>query len=136
MVFAQKLRVMREERGLTQRQISDALQISFRAYQGYESGKYPKDQRTLQRIASYFEVSIDSLLSDEDNFVVDMQTKYGSRAAQQAQGILAAAEALYAGGKLTDEDEEAFRAHMMRIFERAKETNRARRAAHGNKPPR
>lgn len=130
MVFAQKLRTLRECQGLTQKQMAEIVKVSLRAYQGYESGRYPRNQHIMQRIAAFFSVSIDELLSDEDNFVYSAQDKYGSRGALQAKKVLAAVEALYAGGTLNDEDEAAFQAHIMQIFDRAKESNMVRRSSH------
>ncbi|MEG1525803.1 MAG: helix-turn-helix transcriptional regulator [Clostridia bacterium] len=117
MNFAQKLRILREGKGLSQRKLADELDVSFRAYQGYESGKtYPRSQLVYQRIANYFSVTVDSLLSDADSFIISLSAKYGNKAAMQAQQILDETGALFAGGELTDEDEEAFRKHMMKIL--------------------
>ena len=76
MNFAQKLRILREGKGLSQRKLADELNVSFRAYQGYESGKtYPRSQLVYQRIANYFSVTVDSLLSETDSFVMSKSKK-------------------------------------------------------------
>ena len=126
MNFAQKLRMLREGKELSQRKLADELNVSFRAYQGYESGKtYPRSQLVYQRISNYFSVTVDSLLSDTDNFVMSLASKYGSKAGMQAQQILDETGALFAGGELTDEDEEAFRKHMMKIIQKTIEPTSA-----------
>ncbi len=125
MNFGEKLKFIRDERGLTQIQMAKALGVSIRAYQNYESGQlYPKDTSVYQKISALFDVSVDYLISEKDMFLIDAHDKYGYRGRIQAQRILEATDALYAGGSLSEEDEEAFYQHLMQIFNRAKERNK------------
>lgn len=121
MKFSEKLRRLRKDRKLTQAAMAEMLEISPRAYQNYEEGKtYPKDSLIYQKLASFFDVSVDFLISQRDDDEEDNAFS-GDRGRIEAMRIIDAAEALYAGGTLTAEDEEAFHRHMMRIYERAKE---------------
>lgn len=62
-MFADRLRSVRAERGLSQAELSEALGISRSALSGYESGrKLEPDYGTLTKIADYFGVSVDWLL--------------------------------------------------------------------------
>lgn len=62
-MFADRLRSVRAERGLSQAELSEALGISRSALSGYESGrKLEPNYGTLTKIADYFGVSVDWLL--------------------------------------------------------------------------
>lgn len=60
-----KLRKLRENKGLLQKQLGDALSISPSTIGMYEQGRREPDNLTLRKIANFFEVSIDYLLDNE-----------------------------------------------------------------------
>lgn len=125
--FGEKLRYLREQKGLTQKQMAETLGISLRSYVSYENHtSYPKDSLVYQKLAEFYGVTTDFLINEKDQFVADALDKYGYRGRIQAQRILNATEALCAGGSLSEEDEEAFYRHMSKIFERVKDLNRQR----------
>lgn len=63
MLFGDRLIFLREEKKITQIQLSNILKISNRVIAYYESNnRFPKDELTLVNIANYFEVSLDWLL--------------------------------------------------------------------------
>ena len=125
--FGEKLRFLREQKGLTQKQMAETLGISLRSYVSYENRtSYPKDSMVYQRLAEFYGVTTDFLINEKDQFVADALDKYGYRGRIQAQRILNATEALCAGGSLSEDDEEAFYRHMSKIFERVKDLNRQR----------
>ena len=125
--FGEKLRYLREQKGLTQKQMAEVLGISLRSYVSYENRtSYPKDSMVYQRLAEFYGVTTDFLINEKDQFVADALDKYGYRGRIQAQRILNATEALCAGGSLSEDDEEAFYRHMSKIFDRVKNLNRQR----------
>ena len=60
-MFSDKLRLLRQEEGLTQTQAAERVGISWRTYQDLEGGKYPS-YVTLGKIADAFGVSVDWLM--------------------------------------------------------------------------
>ena len=62
MTFSYILRMLLEERGLTQKQLAKDLHIAVSTLGGYVQGTSEPDFDTLRRIAEYFEVSADYLL--------------------------------------------------------------------------
>lgn len=63
MQFAQRLKELRGKRGLTQLELSKAIDISNRVLCYYETGdRFPKDEQLLIRIADFFGVSLDYLV--------------------------------------------------------------------------
>ena len=62
MLFHEILRLLIEERGLTQKQTAKDLHIPVSTMGGYVQGTSEPDVATLKRIAAYFQVSMDYLL--------------------------------------------------------------------------
>lgn len=67
LTFGKRLKLVRLEKGLTQRQVADLFKITERAYQNYEIDKSTPNVALLTSIANYFDVSIDYLLGRTDN---------------------------------------------------------------------
>lgn len=61
-VFAQRLKQLRIEKNLLQKDLAHFLAISTSAYGFYEQGKRQPDLDTLCKLANFFDVSIDYLL--------------------------------------------------------------------------
>lgn len=67
MLFGDRLKLLREEKKITQIELGNILSISNRVLAYYESNdRFPKDQQTLVNFANYFEVSLDWLLGRSD----------------------------------------------------------------------
>ncbi len=60
--FGRRCKTLRQERGLTQQQVADALGISRSAYAYYETGGSEPSLAVLWQLAQYFKVSADMLL--------------------------------------------------------------------------
>ena len=59
------LKKLREQYGLTQKEMADILQIQRPSYTRYENNERQPDNDTLRMLANYFDVSIDYLLGYE-----------------------------------------------------------------------
>jgi len=65
--FAQRLRELREEKQVTQKNLAEILGLNSRTtITNYEQNDREPDFETLIKIAKYFEVSIDYLLGQTD----------------------------------------------------------------------
>jgi len=69
MNFSKTLKTLRKEKHLTQGQLASYLNISRSTIAGYETKSRQPDFETLQRLADYFEVSIDFLITGENSIV-------------------------------------------------------------------
>lgn len=58
-----RLQQMREERGLNQKKVAEDLNISRSAYSSYETGAREPSLDMLIKMADYFGLSVDELLS-------------------------------------------------------------------------
>ena len=71
MKFSDKLRMLIEERNLTQKQVAIDLNVAASTMGGYVLGSSEPDFDTLIRIAEYFNVSTDYLLNRLSKNTVD-----------------------------------------------------------------
>lgn len=62
--FSDNLKFLREEKKITQKEISKYLEISANSYQRYEYGTREPDLLTLKQISCYFNVPADFLLGN------------------------------------------------------------------------
>lgn len=65
MEFNNILKRLREEKEITQIELSKKLNVSSRVLGYYESDRFPNDPQILIKLANYFNVSIDYLLGNE-----------------------------------------------------------------------
>ena len=64
--FAEKLKSLREEKGLSQVELSAVFGVDKSTIAKYETGGREPDLETLVKFAKYFKVSTDYLLGLED----------------------------------------------------------------------
>ncbi|MGX6979258.1 helix-turn-helix domain-containing protein [Vagococcus elongatus] len=63
-MFGEKLKELRKEKGISQEQLSELLDVSRQSISRYENGTAQPDFDKLITLSKYFEVSIDSLLDN------------------------------------------------------------------------
>lgn len=61
-MFTERLKALRLEAGLTQKEIAQKLNMTQPAYAQWENGKRKPSAKTLEKFASFFDVSTDYLL--------------------------------------------------------------------------
>ena len=62
MTLGEKIKYLREEKGVTQQTMADTLNINRVTVTGYEVGRRIPDVFTLKKIADYLDTTIDYLL--------------------------------------------------------------------------
>ena len=62
MIFNERLKLLRKEKGLTQVQAAEALDINYRHFQRLEADGNTPNYANLCQIAEFFDVSIDYLV--------------------------------------------------------------------------
>ena len=65
-MFADKIRVLRKEKKLTQAEVAKEVDLSARGYQALELGAKPRYDALLH-IADFYDVSVDWLMGRTDN---------------------------------------------------------------------
>lgn len=56
------LKILRKKRNLTQKDVADAIGITFQTYSYYETGRTKPTPETLCKLADYFGITVDELL--------------------------------------------------------------------------
>ena len=64
--FGKRLKALREEKGLKQREMADIMEIKLRQYQRYEYGEVGVPLEILNIFADYFGVTTDYLLGRKE----------------------------------------------------------------------
>jgi len=64
--FSKRLKVLRNEKGLTIREFAKILGITHGGYNRYENGDGEPKYEMLVKIAEYFNVSVDYLFGKDD----------------------------------------------------------------------
>lgn len=67
MCFAKRLKELRLNNGLTQKELANAIEVGRTTVSEYESGKIVPKQEGLLRIANHFNVSVDYLTGVSDD---------------------------------------------------------------------
>ena len=65
-ILGERLKELREEKGLTQKQIADELHLNSVTYLHYEKSQREPPLAVLAEMALFFEVSVDYLLGLSD----------------------------------------------------------------------
>ncbi len=66
--FISKLKELREEKGIQQKELAEILNVSKSTVSGWEVGRNEPNQEMLIKIATCFDVTTDFLLGKEDDF--------------------------------------------------------------------
>ena len=70
MTFGERIRELRTQKGLTQPQLADSIGVSVRTVKSYELGtSLPKTRETYQKLAEFFDVNINNLLAEDEQFI-------------------------------------------------------------------
>ncbi len=107
MKFGEKLKQLRQQAKLTQAQAAEKIGVSTRTYQNYEFCKmYPKQSNLYAKIADLYNVTIDYLLSNEEQLIADAAVKGGAKAKREVQVLISQLGGLFAGGELSENDKD------------------------------
>lgn len=64
-MFGERLKHLRENKNLFQKELGDILHVTSQTISGWEINRTTPDYETLVKIANYFNVSVDYLLGNE-----------------------------------------------------------------------
>lgn len=114
MKFNEKIRLLRREAGMTQRQVAEAIGVTYRTYQNYEAGASKPSGGVASRLAAALGVSADALLSPRD-------PSAPAEPDNELQALLEDMQALFAGGSLREEDRKYVLDALTEAYFRSKE---------------
>ena len=117
MTFAEKFKEERVKKELTQQQVADSLGITRKMITLYEKGtSLPRTRDAYKKIADFFGVDVNYLLTEDEDFVVQASEKYGARGKKQAQDLVDGISGLFAGGTHTKEIQTASRRGLRAVY--------------------
>lgn len=124
--IAERLRMLREEKGLSQAEVAKFLGISRPAYVQYETGK-TKPSRTIKKLCALFNVSSDYILGT-DVETVDKK-EVDKKKPADLEKFLNQSEIMFDGEvmKLSEEDRQEIRDALEFIFYKAKKKNKRKK---------
>ena len=102
-----QLRIIRNQNGLTQQQVAEALGISRSAYCGYETGRRSLDIDTIAKLSKFYNLSIEKFVGRilPDYFYDDMyyedqpDTRYLSQLTKEERDLIVKYRIMKAEGK-------------------------------------
>ncbi len=124
MKFNERLKKMREEKGLTQVQLASLSGISSRMIQKYECGVSRPRYDAAEKLAKALHASVSELLGEGGILVAQAAEQYGARGARQAEALVSEVTGLFAGGELADEDMDVMMKAIQDAYWIAKEKNK------------
>lgn len=134
MSFGDKIRSLREENKYTQSDLASKLGISTRTLYNYEKGKlFPKDIKVVKGLAEIFNVSTDYLMDEidvkimseqESEFLSSAKKNFGYKGKKEAEQIIEKTAAMFAGGTLSEEDQDKFFESITKVYFDAKKKAR------------
>ena len=125
MTFAEKIKKERLSRGMDQPTFAKHIGVSPRTISYYENGRtFPRTRDDYKRIADVLEVSVDYLLTENDEFVLQAGEQYGSKGKRDARELMEEVSGLFAGGDLADEDLDEMMRGIQEAYWIAKEKNK------------
>lgn len=125
MKFGEKVRRLRNEKGLSQTELGKLCGLSLRTIRNYEvDGRYPKQREVYSKLAAALGCDVNYLLSENEEFVLQAKQTYGYQGARDAEELIADISALFAGGELSEDAKDGVMRALQDAYWMAKEKNR------------
>lgn len=106
MTLGEKLREARAKKKVTQAQAAEGIGVSLRTYKSYELGQsFPQNRGYYEKLADYYQLDINYLLTDDKDFILTAGDSFGYRGRREAAELVQNVIALFAGGQLSEEDQ-------------------------------
>ncbi|MBR1705024.1 MAG: helix-turn-helix transcriptional regulator [Clostridia bacterium] len=111
-MFSETLKRMRQEKGMTQRELAKELGVNLRTLQYYEQGTHiPRDLKVLERISAIFDIPVYSLVNNKEFYKMlqaESLSKGPKADRRELYRLLQELTTLFAGGTLSPGDRELF----------------------------
>ncbi len=117
MEFKDRIRLLRREAGLTQREAAERIGVTYRTYQNYEAGASMPSGTVLSKLSALLGVSMDMLTETAEPAVPAAENP-------ELHALLSEMQALFSGGKLQDADKKYVIDALTEAFFRSKELNK------------
>ena len=125
MLFGDRIRELRNLADMSQQELANRTGLSLRSIQNYESNqRYPKDVAILNKLCAALGTTIEELMKEEDQFILEAASKFGSRGKNDAEKLIEEVGGLFAGGELNEEDKDKVFRAITEMYWKAKDNNK------------
>ena len=125
MLFGDRIKELRNLAEMSQQELANRTGLSLRSIQNYESNqRYPKDVAILNKLCAALGTTIDELMKEEDQFILEAASKFGSRGKNDAEKLIEEVGGLFAGGELNEEDKDKVFRAITEMYWKAKDNNK------------
>ena len=127
MLFGEKLKKLRTEANMSQEDLAARVGITRRSIVYYETkSRYPKRREVITGLAKVFNVPVDFLINDGDDFIARAAARFGATGAAEAMQLVEEIGGLFAGGSLNQEDKDKIFKAISDLYWESKEMNRSK----------
>lgn len=124
-ILSERLKQLREEKELMQKEIASFLNISTSAYGFYEQDKRTPTPDVLSKLADYFNVSVDYLLGKTNTRNSSSKDSTPPKREQKDHDtFMEDAKALFMNGELDEDDKEKIFKDISDLFWESKKINK------------
>ena len=125
MLFGDRIKELRNLADMSQQELANRTGLSLRSIQNYESNqRYPKDVAILNKLCAALGTTIEELMKEEDQFILEAASKFGSRGKNDAEKLIEEVGVLFAGGELNEEDKDKVFGAITEMYWKAKDNNK------------
>ena len=125
MLFGDRIKELRNLADMSQQELANRTGLSLRSIQNYESNqRYPKDVAILNKLCTALSTTIEELMKEEDQFILEAASKFGSRGKNDAEKLIEEVGGLFAGGELNEEDKDKVFRAITEMYWKAKDNNK------------
>lgn len=125
MLFGDRIKELRNLADMSQQELANRTGLSLRSIQNYESNqRYPKDVAILNKLCSALGTTIEELMKEEDQFILEAASKFASRGKNDAEKLIEEVGGLFAGGELNEEDKDKVFRAITEMYWKAKDNNK------------
>jgi len=124
MNFGEKLKAVRLQAGVSLERLSADLGVTKRTLINYESEQTIPPIDILPKVAKFFNLPVESLITDNEVFLAQAYEKGGAKAKREAEQLISDASGLFAGGKLSEDEKDVVMKALQDAYWIAKEENK------------
>lgn len=125
MKFGEKVRQLRNERGLSQTVLGQRCNLSLRTIRNYEiDGRYPKQREVYAKLAAALGCDVNYLLSEDEEFLMRAKHTYEYQGTMYAEELIANIFALFARSDLSEDAKDGVMRALQEAYWTAKKQNK------------
>ncbi len=125
MKFPERLKLKRQEAGMTQEQLAKETGMTARTIQNYEMGaRRPRNDVIVEKLAVAIGCTYEELMGIGDLYVMDAQSRGGAQSARDMEELVEEVVGLFAGGSMDEEAMDGVYRALSEAYWEAKDRNK------------